>query len=139
MDYFNSDNLYYFAHPYTCKDEKGNNLLKGEEVNFNLCCIRSAELLKRGFAIYSPICHTHPIHVGDSEFLKNNEYKLWMELDSILTEKCSAIILAPEWMNSSGCKKEREFFKEKGLDIWLYEDIIRNYPIIYNKENQPIL
>ncbi len=54
--------LWYFAHPYTCKDAEGYYVQAGEDANFAICCIRSGELLERGYNIYSPIAHTHPIH-----------------------------------------------------------------------------
>lgn len=121
------EDLYYFAHPYSVKDVNGKNIHSAEEANFNLCCMRALELLKRGYMIYSPIAHTHPIHIRDSDFLRINEYNLWMELDDLVIEKCKfkGLILAPGWELSLGCKHEYEKFKKKKLEILLYENIVR--------------
>ena len=128
------EGIYYFAHPYTCKDKNGISILQGEEANFNLACVRSNELLKRGYLIYSPIIHSHSMHIKDPEFLKNREYQLWIELDNRTIEltQFKGIILAPSWETSSGCKGEYETFKKKGLEILLYEEVIKE-PIIYRE------
>jgi len=117
--------LYYFAHPYTLKDEKGNNIHAGEEANFNLCCIRSAKLLEKGIFIYSPIAHTHPIHIRSPYFLRKKEYKLWLDLDKKIMPVCKGIILAPGWEESHGCILEKRLFEERGFKVLLYKDIIK--------------
>lgn len=124
------DKLYYFAHPYTVKDKKGNNIHAGEEANFNLCCIRSVELLKRGYMIYAPVVHTHPMHIRSPEFLAKSEYELYMKLDGKIGEACKGIILGPGWHVSSGCKREHEDFKKRGLEVLLYEDIVKDNKIV---------
>ena len=118
--------LYYFAHPYTCKDKEGKIIHVGEEANFNLCNIRGGELIEKGYMIYSPISHTHTIHVSNPQFLANNEYELWLKLDNLIIDKTDfdGIILAPEWESSNGCKKEKLIFEGKGLEVLFYEDII---------------
>jgi len=120
--------LWYFAHPYTVMDHEKNFVLEGQEANFKLCCMRSAELIKRGYVIYSPITHTHPIHMSDPEFIKQREYLLWIDLDNeiINATKWKGIILAPKWEESRGCRDEYNMFKSKNLLIKLYEHIIRN-------------
>lgn len=77
--------------------------------------------------IYSPIAHTHPIHVREPQFLANNEWELWLQLDELFMKKTEfkGIILAPGWENSTGCKRERKHFEEKGLDILLYDEIMK--------------
>ena len=101
--------LYYFAHPYT-GDEEG---------NFNLCCSRSAELIKRGWLVYSPIAHTHPIHRA---WLGTRNVD-WYEFDNAFIRiiPFAGIILAPGWRDSEGCVKERELFKSLNREILSYE------------------
>lgn len=120
-------NLYYFAHPYTVKNENGTVNLTGQEANFNLCCVRSVELIKLGFFVYSPIAHTHPMHIRDPEFLRTNEYKLWMDLDKELIDrtKFNGIILAPNWERSNGCRTEKEIFEGRGLEVLFYDKLIK--------------
>ena len=113
--------LWYFAHIYTATDKRA------ELANFNLCCIRTAKLIKKGYFVYSPICHTHPIHMAWPEFLVNDERELWIKLDMLIIQRTdfTGLILAPLWEKSSGCHGERETFIELGKPIKLYEDIMK--------------
>lgn len=115
------EELYYFAHPYTAKDKRA------EVANFNLCCIRTAKLMKIGYRVYSPICHTHPIHLAWPDFLENDERQLWIDLDNLIIKRTAfaGIILAPRWELSSGCQGERALFVDMGKPILFYKDLIK--------------
>ena len=119
--------LWYFAHPYSCKDPKGNFILAGEEANFRICNFRAAKLLDLGYNIYSPISHTHPILCASPEFLARSEHELWYHLDNELIDKVdwSGIILAPGWEKSTGCRAEKERIESKGLPVLFYSDIVK--------------
>jgi len=125
--------LWYFAHPYTVRDLERNAIPEGQEANFRICCQRSAGLIKRGYMIYSPIAATHPIHIADPDFIRKQEYDLWMQLDGRIMAKTKfkGIILAPGWEKSQGCTDEKNHFESKGLEIKLYEDIIKNEKSTY--------
>ena len=118
--------MWYFAHPYVCRDKGGNIISEGEEANFNICNARSAELLDKGYNIYSPISHTHPIYRASPNMLARQEHELWYQLDNEFIDctKWAGIILAPGWENSSGCKAEKERIEAKGLPSLLYTDIV---------------
>lgn len=119
--------LWYFAHPYTCKDKDGNYVPEGEEANFVLCNVRAAELLIRGYNIYAPISHTHPIHRACPKFLANKEHELWYQLDNEVIDKTDweGIILAPNWEQSSGCVAEKKRIEEMGKKVLFYTDIVK--------------
>ena len=133
-----SQGVWYFAHPYTARDKDGNLVPAAEEANFHLSNMRAAELLKRGFNVYSPISHTHPIHRACPDFLKNHEHEMWYHLDNqiIARVRWDGIILAPGWDKSSGCKGELELFDGMELPSRDYEDIIRTEPVVYHEEVQ---
>ena len=118
--------LWYFAHPYTCRDNDGNFVFEGEEANFQICNIRAGELLNLGYNIYSPISHTHPIHRASPSMLARHEHELWYQLDNEVIDSTNwaGIILAPGWENSSGCKAEKDKIEAKGLPSRLYADIM---------------
>ena len=130
--------VHYFAHPYTARDGEGNLVPAAEEANFNLCNIRAGELLKRGYNVYSPISHTHPIHRACPAFLKNHEHKMWYHLDNqiIARMKWDGIILAPGWEDSTGCCDELDLFRGMELPNREYDEIIRTEPVIYDEEVQ---
>ena len=120
--------IWYFAHPYTCKDVNGNYVSGGEEANFRLCNIRAAKLIEKGYVIYSPISHTHPIHVSYPPFVGGNIHEMWYKFDNenIRQIPFKGIILAPNWEKSSGCRAERNMFVEMERTIVLYDDIMNN-------------
>jgi len=118
--------LWYFAHPYTCKDKDGNFVPEGEEANFHLCCQRAARLMEHGYNLYSPISHTHPIHRASPTFLARHEDEMWYHLDNefIDSTNWTGIILAPGWKTSSGCKAEKERIEAKGGSVRYYGKIV---------------
>ena len=124
--------LWYFAHPYTRKDAEGRFVREAEEANFNLCNMRAGELIRRGFNIYSPISHTHPIHRACPALLARHEHEMWYQLDNefIDSTKWQGIILPPEWETSSGCKAEKERIRVLGGMVKLYSTILVAYPIL---------
>ena len=129
MDVHNG--FWYFAHPYTVKDTAGQYVSAAEEANFRLCCIRAGELLQRGYNIYAPICHTHPIHMHSPTFLSNHEHELWYELDVDFLERCSfdGIVLAPGWSDSKGCVAEERWFRTRGIPVAFYQDIVNGLAV----------
>ncbi len=104
--------IWYFAHPYTCKDKNGNYVPGGEEANFRLCCYRSAKLIEAGYAIISPISHTHPIHMAYPPFVGQQVHDMWYEFDNEMIRQIpfKGIIMAPGWRDSKGCVAEVEMF-----------------------------
>ena len=124
--------LWYFAHPYTCKDAEGNRVTAAEDANFAICCIRSGELLRRGYNIYSPIAHTHPIHRMSMELLMRPDDGMWYRLDNefIAKTRWAGIILAPGWDESKGCIAECGQFVARRLLIKCYEDIMQEGVIL---------
>ena len=128
--------LWYFAHPYTVKDENGNYVQAGEDANFQICNYRAGRLLARGYNIYSPISHTHPIHMASPLFLGRHEHDMWYELDMdiIRNTDFDGIILAPGWMASKGCVAEKQAFEEMGKRVLYYENIFA--PCKYDEQVQ---
>ena len=118
--------LWYFAHPYTCKNEKGEYVLGGEEANFRLCCYRAATLIEKGFVVYSPISHTHPIHINYPKFVGQEVHDMWYDQDNIFIRHAdfTGIILAPLWEASKGCVAEKLLIESLGGQIKLYENIV---------------
>ena len=120
--------LYYFAHPYTCYPLDSPFRIAGEEANYNICCVRSAKLVERGYVIFSPIAHHHPIHCCSPKLIGQDVQQLWIDLDNLIIARTNfdGIILAPEWENSQGCVCERELFEAmKDKEILYYKDIVK--------------
>ena len=128
--------LFYFAHPYTVQDAAGNYMLAAEDANFRLCCWRSAQLILRSYLIFSPVCHSHPIHIASPELLANSEHDAWHDFDNRVIESViwAGIILAPGWQNSAGCVREKATFEQMGLPVLYYENIVKECePFLLNR------
>ena len=117
--------LYYFAHPYAVKRADGSHVYTAEEANWRLACVRSAELLRCGYWVFSPVVHTHPMHCVMPESIAQDSFS-WYELDLLMIERTEfdGIILAPGWERSTGCQRERDSCIERGKLVLLYGDII---------------
>ena len=96
----------YFSHPYS-----GN-----VPVNMALVTIRSFYLYNHGLKIISPLLMTHP--VADAKV-----YEKWLELDLALIDRCDYMILGGNWSKSDGCVTEAHRAQERGIPIYLYEQI----------------
>jgi hypothetical protein len=120
------DGLWYFAHPYTSRlwNRLGMVDVLGQEANYRLCCIRSAELCLRGWRIFSPICHSHPIHTAHAEMTA--EGYPWYAFDNYLIDVVpfKGIILAPEYKESVGCMEELKRFQSSGRTTLHYDDLV---------------
>ena len=121
------EGIWYFAHPYTCKDEQGNYIFGGEEANYRLCNIRAAKLIEAGYLIYSPISHTHPIHTAYPNFVGKQVHNMWYEFDNEFIRQVpfKGIILAPYWEESKGCSAELIMFMELKRQVMTYREALQ--------------
>ena len=112
--------LWYLAHPYTADtaDEISRNVVSADTI--------AARLINKGYHIYSPISHTHHMHlIGASlGFWKVSEWKMWMELDHEFIKHCRGIIMSPNWSRSKGCRIELETFEDNDKEILFAEDLL---------------
>jgi len=120
------EGLHYFAHPYTCKADDGRYIPEGEAANYRLCNIRAAKLIEAGWLIYSPISHTHPIHIAYPNFVGKEVHDMWYHFDNAFIERVPfrGIILAPGWENSKGCVAEKKLFERLDREVLYYSHII---------------
>ncbi len=124
---YQEEGFWYFAHPYSVRDERGRQSIQGMKANFNLCNVRAGKLAWEGWKIFSPISHGHPIAMRSTYFILSPEkrYTYWMNLDMefLSRTRFDGIILASEFMTSHGCMKELEMFEQAGLTVLLYSRI----------------
>ena len=117
------DGLWYLAHPYTVYNDNGTNNLKLEKCNYINACKLSAKALRAGIKIYSPISHTHPIHVYGGFVGTNLDF--WLQLDKEFMMACVGMILCDGWEESEGCRFEVDYFKTMNKPILLLEEALK--------------
>ena len=121
--------FWYLAHPYSSKTEEG------VMANYELACRRSAKLFLRGYKIFSPIVHSHPIETASPEISKwprGVRWKFWIDIDMFILQYVgfTGVILAPGWGKSKGCKKEYEWFLCHKQPNGKAHGILRYYDLI---------
>jgi len=118
LDFIETKKLWYLAHPY----------IKNPKYNFMDANVISADLIKRGYIVFSPVSMSHPIDAYSDEFPQ----EFWYKFDFVIANRCDGIILSGDWKSSTGCLLEKKFFENKGLPVLEYKTIVReslNLPI----------
>lgn len=110
--------IYYLAHPY----------MGDIEQNLKSSINITNHLLDVGYNIFNPLTHSHYL-----DLVNKREESFWYALDIRFLIKMDGIIMAPNWRDSKGCKKELELAikirekKYKDFEILYYTNIMRQY------------
>jgi hypothetical protein len=103
------DKLIYLATPY--------NGFKGtREEAYHLACLKAAELMEKGYTVFSPIAHSHSIEV-ESGMSKNG--KFWLKQDFGILAYCDELWVykLPGWDTSYGVAEEIKFAKSYDIPV----------------------
>ena len=103
--------LVYLGTPYT-------KYPGGIEKAFVDACWLTAELLRLGLRVYSPIAHTHPVAIhGQIDPL---DLDIWLPFDAAMMAKADAMIVAmmPGFGTSRGVAHEIDVFKTAGKPVF---------------------
>ena len=100
----------YLASPYTHPDPEIR--LKRYEAS----CKAAAKLMKKGYAIFAPIAHSHPI---EAHFDKPEGFDFWMAQDLPILQGADRLIVLtlPGWKKSKGVAREIQEAEEIGMPI----------------------
>jgi hypothetical protein len=79
----------------------------------------AAKLVSEGLVVFSPLTMTHPIDLLLAKTGETLGSKYWIEFDESFMEVCSEIrvVKLEGWRESSGIRREIEFFKSNGLPV----------------------
>ena len=99
----------YLAIPYTHKNEEVLNL------RFEIANLISAELMKKGDVIFSPISHTHPM----AKYGLPIEWSYWKSQDEKFLDVCEKlyVTLLKGWDKSTGVNAEITHMKSRNVDV----------------------
>lgn len=103
----------YLASPYTHPD-KSIKAQRFESVNK-----KAAELMNRGYCVFSPISMTHPIAIAKD---LPGHWEFWEKQDKPFIEWCDEfhIYCLPGWRESKGIKAEFEIAKSLNKKVILH-------------------
>lgn len=102
--------LIYLATPYT-------RYPRGLDAAFEDAAAIAGILIKRGLAVFSPICHSHPIaKYGGIDAV---DHELWMRIDREMWDRCDELLVAKMdgWDQSRGVAAEIEYFLKRGAPV----------------------
>lgn len=93
----------------------------GIEAGFRAACKVTAELLKAGHPVFSPIAHSHPLAIhGD---INPTDHAVWLPADAPMMDAAHGLIVAmlPTWRDSYGLAHEIDVFAKAGKPIIYWE------------------
>ena len=107
--------LIYMASPYTHEDKKV------VEHRFEEVCKVTAQLMKEGLFIFSPIAHTHPLVKYDIP----GYWEYWADYDRKFLTACDVlcVLMLDGWKESVGVQAEIKIAEELGRHIYYWEPI----------------
>lgn len=105
------DGYVYLASPYSHPSKEQ------QEARWVVICRVAANMMNRGWRVFSPIAHSHPIEQYGGA--KNKGHDFWMNQDLALLAKADALVIAtiPGWTFSKGVGMEIEYAKKHGIPI----------------------
>jgi nucleoside 2-deoxyribosyltransferase len=87
----------------------------------------AAALIRQGHIVFSPITMTHPIDIemAGSENTLGSDF--WVAFDEAFMDRCDVFALLPleGWQQSSGVKREIEYFESAGKPLLILDDQFR--------------
>ena len=97
----------YLAIPYSQMPEK----------SFYIANKISAIFMEKGFIVFSPISHSHPISMEMKRYQTN--YHFWLSQDRVWFEYCEmlVVLMLPGWKESKGVQIEIGWARELKMPI----------------------
>lgn len=104
--------MIYLASPYTHQDKKI------MESRFNDAVSACAFIMQKGFIVYSPIVHMHPIAIAHD---LPRDWEYWKKVDSEMVTRCDSfwILTLDGWKQSLGIANELQIAKNKYIPCFL--------------------
>lgn len=116
--------MIYLASPYSVGKDgsygKANTGTASKNIRtrrYKEVCKKAAELMKKGYTVFSPIAHSHSIEVHGDSSLKTGDF--WLEQDLAILERCDKLIVykAKGWEASRGIAREIQHAQDKSIPV----------------------
>lgn len=85
------------------------------------CNLRAAAMMmKEGYAVFSPIAHSHPIEKFLAPINPDAMHDFWLAQDTEILKRCKEmfVLCIDGWQQSEGIKKEIVVAQEHGIPVF---------------------
>ena len=107
--------MIYLASPYSHKDPAV------MEKRFKEACVIAASLMRKGYNVFSPIAHSHPI----AQYQLPKTWEFWEQYDRFFIQMCHRVIVCDNmegWQDSRGVGAEIAIANELGKEVIYYSE-----------------
>lgn len=106
--------LLYLATPYTTNDPV---LLQSR---FEKACAAAGQFMNRGYEVFSPVAHSHPVADHLDEALRLN-HEFWLRQDFAVLKHCDVMVIyaLPGWDKSYGIGEEVKIAHANGIPVYV--------------------
>jgi nucleoside 2-deoxyribosyltransferase len=107
--------MIYLASPYSHPD------LLVREARFAAACLATAELVRAGRPVFSPIVQSHPL----AQLGLPTDWSFWKRIDEACLRRCDAVFVLTidGWQQSVGVRAEIEIATAQGKPVHYLEAI----------------
>lgn len=102
--------LVYLACPYSHDDP----VIR--EMRFKQANMAAGKLMERGYIVFSPLSHCHPISV---QYRLPTDWEFWQKFCTTYVRLCNTmfVLMVPGWEESRGITEELKLAKELGIHV----------------------
>lgn len=89
---------------------------------FKAACKKAADLMDRGYVVFSPIAHSHAVEREGMHEVRDGNF--WLAQDLEILKRCDRLFVykLQGWDRSRGIAREVAFAQEEGIPIDYIED-----------------
>lgn len=111
-----TDGFWYVGTPYS-------KYPGGIDLAFKVTCRITAEFIRRGVPVFSPIAHSHPVAVHGG--IDPLDHKIWLPADAPMVRAAHGLIVVQmdTWAESVGLRHEIEAVKAAGKPVLFYPGV----------------
>lgn len=90
---------------------------KGIHIAFEDACRASAALVEKGYLVYCPIAHSHPIAIHGN--IDPYSHDIWLPVDTPFMQMAGGLLIIqmPSWKDSYGLSEEIKNFEKSNKPI----------------------
>ena len=101
--------MIYLAAPYSSPD------IEVRQTRYEMACKATAELLREGKIIFSPIVHSHPL----TDHGLPGDWAFWQKVDTHMLRKSDRllVLMMPGWKESIGVQAEIALAERLGIGV----------------------